>query len=355
MRLIRDFFFGTNGWTAGQYTLFRVVLGCHLLHSTLLGVHGLAESGLRFSGLLALLGAVSATSFLLGYSHKVAPLVLAALWALVYGVIPYAPHHAQPLIVCILLAHIELPAEHLVPLFRTPRASPEWRLPQPVHALIWVIAILFFVGNGLAVVLGQSQYPFVTALFLLGPLALFERYRPAVWCALFATTVFLAAALGDVMTSLLLVLFFLFDPQWIPGRDPESVDTVYFDGECGLCHRFVLFALAEDRSGKAFVFAPLTGQTFQEAFSPETRTTLPDSIVVRTGDDRTLVKSEAALYIAKRLGGLWRLLASLCSAIPVRASNVVYDFVARQRKKVFAQPERTCPLVPEELSRRFLP
>ena len=74
-------------------------------------------------------------------------------------------------------------------------------------------------------------------------------------------------------------------------------DLVFYDGTCGLCHRLVLFALRRDPEGEMFQYAPLGGGTFGTAFPPDQRAGFPDSIVVRTGDGRTLFKSEAVLHL----------------------------------------------------------
>ena len=134
-----------------------------------------------------------------------------------------------------------------------------------------------------------------------------------------------------------------------------SSERIFYDGDCGLCHRWVKFALARDRGRELFRFAPLAGPTFASDVTPEERRGLPDSIAVRTADGRLLVRSAATLHILTRLGGPWRALAGVLGLVPRPLRDWTYDGVARVRKRLFAAPPAACPLVPRELARRFDP
>jgi len=65
------------------------------------------------------------------------------------------------------------------------------------------------------------------------------------------------------------------------------------------------------------------------------------------------VRSEAVLYLAERLGGLWRVLALVARAVPSRVRDGLYDAVARVRHRLFARPAEACPIVPAELRARI--
>jgi predicted DCC family thiol-disulfide oxidoreductase YuxK len=134
----------------------------------------------------------------------------------------------------------------------------------------------------------------------------------------------------------------------------DEPDLLFYDGGCGLCHRSVRFVVARDPRG-CFRFAPLGGETFRAAVPPALREGLPDSIVLRTAEGRLLVRSDAALHVLRRLGGGWRLLASLLGLLPRRLRDAGYDFVARRRVRWFASPTDACPLVPVHLRARFAP
>jgi predicted DCC family thiol-disulfide oxidoreductase YuxK len=134
-----------------------------------------------------------------------------------------------------------------------------------------------------------------------------------------------------------------------------ATDLLFYDGGCGFCHYMVSFVIARDRDGTRFRYAPLGGATFAATLAAEQREGLPDSVVVRTADGRILVRSDAAIHIGERLGGLLGVLARVASILPRWLLDPAYDAVARVRGRLFAKPDGACPLLPPELRQRFLP
>ncbi len=134
-----------------------------------------------------------------------------------------------------------------------------------------------------------------------------------------------------------------------------SGERIFYDGECGLCHRWVRFALARDRGRELFRFAPLQGPTFAAEVSGADRAALPDSVAVRTADGRLLLRSAAVLHVLGRSGGAWAALAAVLGIVPTFLADWSYDRVAGLRKRLFARPADLCPLVSPELARRFDP
>jgi predicted DCC family thiol-disulfide oxidoreductase YuxK len=131
-------------------------------------------------------------------------------------------------------------------------------------------------------------------------------------------------------------------------------DRIFYDGDCGLCHWTVAFVAPRDRK-QVFRFAPLNGETFR-ALVPETdRARLPDSIVVLTGDGRTLTRSDGALHILSMIGGVWRGIGRVAGLIPRAARDWIYDRIAARRRRLFAPPRGVCPVLPAELRARFDP
>ena len=57
-----------------------------------------------------------------------------------------------------------------------------------------------------------------------------------------------------------------------------SPELVFYDGDCGLCHRTVRFLLARDPEGSLFLFAPLFGETFNREFPLSAREGMADSV-----------------------------------------------------------------------------
>lgn len=129
---------------------------------------------------------------------------------------------------------------------------------------------------------------------------------------------------------------------------------IFYDGTCGLCHGFVRFVLARDRVAR-YRFAPLQGTTVRALIPEAGRAALPDSIVVRTGDGRTLVRSDAVLQVLGDLGGGWGGIAGALRVVPRVARDAAYDAVAAVRRRLLRRPREICPLVPEKFRSRFEP
>ena len=136
-------------------------------------------------------------------------------------------------------------------------------------------------------------------------------------------------------------------------RGAETV--VFYDGTCGLCHGFVRFVLRRAPRGRDLRFAPLQGETFQNAVAPFWSGPIPDSLVVRTPEGRTWVRSGAVIQVLRRLGGPWAFLGGCLWAVPRPLRDLGYDLVARLRQRFFARPDGHCPRMSPEDRQRFLP
>lgn len=132
-----------------------------------------------------------------------------------------------------------------------------------------------------------------------------------------------------------------------------QIERIFYDGHCGLCHRAVRFVIARDAHGQFFRFAPLQGTTFGKLVPTAERASLPDSMVVLTGDGRLLIRSDAFIYILRRLGGFWRVLGRIIAVIPRGIRDGVYNIIARLRYRVFGRRAEVCPVTPPELRARF--
>ena len=125
-----------------------------------------------------------------------------------------------------------------------------------------------------------------------------------------------------------------------------------FDGECGFCNRFVIFFLRRERPGaKKVHFCPLNssiGKALRTYFEIDERI---DSVIL-IKDYSAYIKSCAALRMTRYMKGLWPLLL-IFLIIPPFMRNVVYDFVARRRKKIAGRVEN-CQLLLAEDKQRFI-
>jgi len=129
--------------------------------------------------------------------------------------------------------------------------------------------------------------------------------------------------------------------------------TVFYDGHCGLCHGLVRFLIDRDPRGDKFDFAPLQGDYCANAIAQAERQRLPDSVVVRNGEGKLLVKSAAVIELLKRIGGAWRAIGIVAAMLPEPLLDLGYDTIARLRRRLFSTPENSCPVVPADLQNRF--
>jgi len=380
-----------NGWTGGQYSLYRLLLGLYLVSffARLLVDDSFPRSTVPF----APIGVVCGFALALGWFDRAA-----AGLALIFGgiVLFLSSGPAEASLVYLgwlLFVHPFLQPAPYGSLAAAGRTDPGggWRMNGWLYGCTWGLMALGYTYTGFSMLIYpgwlaggaiddylfyrlphvgseggwllsslEPVLPWVTrtvfaAHLLFGILALFRRARPWLWLV-FASMQLLALGLpgaGSFGVRMLLLHGFTFDPAWIRPWLPRAQETLFYDGTCGLCHRCVRFLLAEDEDGR-WRFAPLGGEAFHERVREDRRRGWPDSLVLRTESGTLLTRSTAVLHIARRLGGIWRLLGGGAALVPRALRDGVYDLVARIRFRLFSRPGEVCPIVPERLRDRFL-
>ncbi len=206
-----------------------------------------------------------------------------------------------------------------------------------------------------AVIQSCGALAYVGIVVVAAILSLFARTRFAAWCLFFGLHVALLGVLTIPMRCFagMLVLLAMFDPNWLAPKRIGSPVRVFYDGECGLCHRMVRLILAEDQSADGFRFAPLQSPAFESRVDAKQRAELPDSVAVLTTDGELAVRTTAVIQILDGLGGLWRVAAFALRVPPRALVDLGYDAVASVRKKLFLKPEGACPMIPPKLGERF--
>ncbi|TAE35145.1 MAG: thiol-disulfide oxidoreductase DCC family protein [Sphingobacteriales bacterium] len=127
--------------------------------------------------------------------------------------------------------------------------------------------------------------------------------------------------------------------------------VIFFDGVCNLCSGFVQFIIKLDKK-KQFSFAALQSKYAQDALQSHNLNSDELQSVIFIINNKVYTKSDAAIEIAKQLGGLWFLVRCL-KVFPLRFRNLVYDFIGKNRYKWFGKKE-SCMVPSEELKSRFL-
>ncbi len=134
--------------------------------------------------------------------------------------------------------------------------------------------------------------------------------------------------------------------------DPDlSGSAVLFDGVCNLCNGSVGFIIKRDPRS-VFRFAPLQSDISKSILQEFGLSNDSLDTFVLVEDGKCYVRSEAALRVARRLGGVWGLFYAFI-IIPRPLRDYVYGIVARHRYKWFGKREEC--MVPEpEHRERFL-
>lgn len=131
---------------------------------------------------------------------------------------------------------------------------------------------------------------------------------------------------------------------------------VLYDGLCGMCDAVVQFLLRHD-SKRVFLFAAQQGQTAHKLLQrhgvdPAAAQTIFLIENYDSPQEEVLSKSDAALSIARALGGLWTL-ALVARLLPRSIRDACYDWIARNRYKFFGR--RTACRIPDaEVQHRFI-
>jgi predicted DCC family thiol-disulfide oxidoreductase YuxK len=324
-----------NGWTGGQYSAWRAVLGMALATH----LARLLPSAGSFGVTVAfLVGIALALCLAVGFADRAAAVGL-ALGALYAGSV---------LLFAVLAAHVLVPGHPYGSFAARGRVDPrgDWSLPPATFAGAWAVLALTHAWGGyarLASLPGLAELAFA-------PLALSARARPWIWLAALCLSL---AGVFDRSLALLMLHGLTFDPAWLGPRRDASPATLFYDGGCGLCHRAVRFVIAEDRDGRGFRYAPLGSEAFVRVIPPAERAALPDSLVLVTPDGRIRSRSAALREIGFRLGGLWRALAWGGGLVPAGLLDRGYDWIARVRSGMFARPDDACPILPADLRNRF--
>lgn len=174
-----------NGWTGGQYSLFRVIFGAylfiHFVHLIPWGAELFSNQGVLpqaslspFVSLLpnmlawwdaptvvtALLVAASGLSilFAVGFYDRVAAVLLWYTWACLFGRNPLIANPGLPYIGWLLLAHACLPSAPYGSWGSRNRADPagSWHMPQSIYVIAWMLMALGYSYSGYTKIVSPS-------------------------------------------------------------------------------------------------------------------------------------------------------------------------------------------------------
>ena len=127
--------------------------------------------------------------------------------------------------------------------------------------------------------------------------------------------------------------------------------VVLFDGVCNFCNYWVNFAIKRDPK-KKLRFTPLQGNIAKTLLTQHGIATTNMNTVIFIENGKVYTQSSAALRIAKKLSGGWKLFYGLM-IIPKLLRDSVYNIIAKNRYKLYGKKE-TCMIPTQDLKDRFL-
>lgn len=131
---------------------------------------------------------------------------------------------------------------------------------------------------------------------------------------------------------------------------------IFYDGNCGLCHRTVQFVLHHDQKDQ-FFFSALQSEFAKQKLihyqkDPTTLDTVYVLANVETEKENLLSRSQAAFFIFEELGGIFTL-TKMVSWLPTVWLDWAYQKIANARYRLFGE-HRHCEIVDVEKKKKFL-
>jgi predicted DCC family thiol-disulfide oxidoreductase YuxK len=332
-------------------------------------------------------------AFPVGFFRRGAALVLWFGWACLFNRNNLILNPGLPYVGLLLLLSAVIPPGEPLSLGKHPDRQ-SWQLPAMVYWSAWFLlaagytysgfyklfspswtdgsALLHLLDNPLArpglfrdllLTLPPGALKILTWVALTGelvalPFSFYRRGRMIIWLGMLAMHlgILLVVDFADLTFGMLMIHLFTFDPAWLPARKPAGQTVFFFDGDCAFCNRTVQLLLAEDRAG-ALRFAPLQGSTASIVRQRHnlSQPTLASAILVESFNapvEKVRLNSDAVLCALDSLGGFWRVVGWL-RIVPSTARDAIYDFVAVNRYRWFAEDTTKC-IMPEAGVRRRL-
>jgi predicted DCC family thiol-disulfide oxidoreductase YuxK len=137
----------------------------------------------------------------------------------------------------------------------------------------------------------------------------------------------------------------------VPHYDPSCDHLLLFDGVCHLCDASVRFIVKHDPHGKV-KFAPIQSPLGSKLYARHGLDPAAPAAMLFITPRGAFKASDAALEIARTLGGVWKL-ALVFKSLPHALRDASYYFIARNRYRWFGKDE-SCMIPTAELKARML-
>ena len=125
-------------------------------------------------------------------------------------------------------------------------------------------------------------------------------------------------------------------------------EIIIYDGVCILCNNFIRYILKKDHNSH-FKVTNLQSN-FTKTKYPEVLEV--DSVAVILSSGQILQKSKAVYYIFNKIKILF-ILRAVIFIFPTFLSNIIYDFIALTRYKLFGK-YTSCPVIEGHIKNRVI-
>ena len=134
---------------------------------------------------------------------------------------------------------------------------------------------------------------------------------------------------------------------------PIDAPILVYDGDCAFCARSVQFILRFDRR-RTVRFAARDGGHGRAVRTRHPALASVDSLLwveARGAGELVRTHADAALAVARYLGGIWAVLAAFGGIVPRPVRDAVYRFIARNRHRLGGGAVACVVFTPEERAR----
>jgi len=405
-----------NGWTGGQYSLFRALLGLYLFvhfaylmpwapelfsHRGMLPEASVSPLTRAFPNILSLwdapgfvtllatAGAGAALAFAVGWRDRIAALALWYILACFLGRNPLTLNPSLPYTGWMLLAHAVLPIAPFGAWVARGRADPAgaWHMPQLIFTAAWIVMALSYSYSGYTKLASPSWISGENvSLVLQNPLARDWWLRD-----LFLA---LPPLLLKCITWLILLAEISFAPLALSRRLRPWLWSLMLGVQLGfatllsfpdLTLAMLLFHLltfdpkwlpARSLAGVTVFFdgsCALCHGTVRFLLAEDTRQELTfapiggtthrallggiqpaTSMIVHLPNGQRHFEADAVFLLLEHFGGLWRIVSWICLAVPRSLRNCAYRLVGRNRFRLFGTTATSCPRLAARLQTRVL-
>jgi len=127
---------------------------------------------------------------------------------------------------------------------------------------------------------------------------------------------------------------------------------IFFDSECVMCSRFASIVFRFDKN-KEIYFSSINSDLYKSLFVKLSVNIPNETVVFYKSPDEIYYKSKAVFEIIRQLQFPFNCLM-VFNFLPNSLLDMLYQFVASRRKKLFGKSDQKCKIIQSGFSERIL-